>query len=162
MKTLEIIGDNHFQKWTKHRIAARGIVISEDEILLTYEKSTDIYNIPGGGAEANETLEECCAREIAEETGKTVTVSKEFLVMNEYYEEQLFETHFYICKVISEAEIKLSPREKKVGMISKWVNINEALSIFSKHQDYAATDEEKRGIYLREYTALNELVSNGE
>lgn len=47
-------------------------------------------------------------------------------------------------------------------MISKWLNINEALSIFSKHQDYAATDEEKRGIYLREYTALNELVSNGE
>ena len=55
MKTLEIIGDNHFEKWTKHRIAARGIVISEDKILLTYEKSTDIYNIPGGGAEANET-----------------------------------------------------------------------------------------------------------
>ena len=60
MKTLEIIGDNHFEKWTKHRIAARGIVISEDKILLTYEKSTDIYNIPGGGTEANETLEECC------------------------------------------------------------------------------------------------------
>lgn len=162
MKTLEIIGDNHFEKWTKHRIAARGIVISEDKILLTYEKSTDIYNIPGGGAEANETLEECCAREITEETGKIVTVSKEFLVMNEYYEEWLFETHFYVCKVISEASIKLSPREKKVGMISKWVNINEALSIFSKHQDYATTDEEKRGIYLREYAALNELVSNGE
>lgn len=47
-------------------------------------------------------------------------------------------------------------------MISKWLNINEALSIFSKHQDYADTAEEKRGVYLREYTALNELVSNGE
>ena len=68
------------------------------------------------------------------------------------------ETHFYVCKVIGEAEIKLSPREKKVGMISKWVNINEALAIFSKHQDYAAIDEEKRGIYLREYMALNELI----
>ena len=39
MKTLEIIGDNHFEKWTKHRIAARGIVISEDKILLLRRKA---------------------------------------------------------------------------------------------------------------------------
>lgn len=162
MKTLEIIGDNHFEKWTKRRIAARGIVISEEKILLSYEKSTDIYNIPGGGAEEGESIEECCAREIAEETGKTVSVCHKYLIINEYYEDWLLETHFYVCKVIGETEIKLTPREKKAGMISKWLNINEALSIFSKHQDYAAADEEKRGIYLREYTALNELLSNGK
>lgn len=162
MKTLEIIGDNHFEKWTKRRIASRGIVLSEEKILLSYEKSTDIYMIPGGGAEEGESLEECCSREIAEETGKTVSVCHKYLIINEYYEDWLLETHFYVCKVIGETEIKLTPSEKKAGMISKWLNIKEALSIFSRHQDYAATDEVKRSIYLREYTALYEFVSNGK
>lgn len=69
MKTLEIIGDNHFEAWTKQRVACRGIVISGEKALLSYEEKTDQYGIPGGGIEGEETLEECCAREIAEETG---------------------------------------------------------------------------------------------
>lgn len=35
MKTLEIIGDNHFEKWTKHRIAARGIKRRGDGSLVS-------------------------------------------------------------------------------------------------------------------------------
>lgn len=157
MKTIEIVGDNHFREWTKHRIAARGIVINGNDILLCYEKLNDIYNIPGGGVETNESPNECCIREIAEETGKLVTVENELLQINEYYEEWFFETHFFVCKVIGETELKLTDREKKVEMISKWLNLTEALSIFKKHQNYAEADEEKRGIYLREYTALREL-----
>ncbi len=158
MKIIEIVGDNHFPKWINHRIATRGIVVKGNDILLSYEKKTDTYNIPGGGIEPNESLTECCAREIAEETGKLITVKNEFLQINEYYEEWFFETHFFVCKVIGEAEINLSAREKKVEMTSKWLNLTEALSIFKKHQDYAETDEEKRGIYLREYTVLKEFA----
>ena len=33
--------------------------------------------------------------------------------------------------------------------------LEEAVEIFSKHQDYADTDEMKRGAYLREYNALS-------
>ncbi len=158
MKTIEIVGDNHFLKWTKHRIATRGIVVKGNDILLSYEKKTDTYNIPGGGIEPNESLTECCTREIAEETGQIVSVSEEFLKLCEYYEEWCFETHFFVCTAVGETETKLSPREKEVDMTSKWIDLDEALSIFSKHQDYATTNEEKRGIYLREYTALKEFA----
>ena len=34
------------------------------------------------------------------------------------------------------------------------ISLNEAVDIFSKHQDYADVDEMKRGAYLREYQAL--------
>ena len=34
----------------------------------------------------------------------------------------------------------------------------EALAIFSRHADYAAADEMRRGMYLREFTALSALV----
>ncbi len=32
--------------------------------------------------------------------------------------------------------------------------MEEAIEIFSRHEDYAASDEMRRGIYLREYNAL--------
>lgn len=159
MKTLEIIGDNHFEAWTKQRVACRGIVISGEKALLSYEEKTDQYGIPGGGIEGEETLEECCAREIAEETGIVVSVDEKYLIMNEFYEEWFFETHFFICKAIGETERKLTSREQKVRMLPKWVDIQDAIDIFSKYQEYAETNEEKRGIYLREYIALNELVN---
>lgn len=41
----------------------------------------------GGGLELDESLEECCVREILEETGYVVKPLEKFLVMNEYYEE---------------------------------------------------------------------------
>lgn len=157
MKILDIYGDNRFDIFTKTRTSCRGIVIKDDNILLTYEINTDIYNIPGGGLEANEDLQDCCIREIAEETGYKVEPTEEFFLTNEYYEEWLYISHYYICKCVGETERKLSPREIKVGMEPVWVPLNEAIEIFSKHQDYAATDEEKRGIYLREYNALRAL-----
>ncbi len=87
-----------------------------------------------------------------------VSVGAHFLTMNEYYEEWCFESRFYVCEVIGETEKKLTAREREVGLVSRWVDIQEALSIFSAHQMFAQMDEEKRGIYLREYTALSEFV----
>ena len=47
--------------------------------------------------------------------------------------------------------IAVSPEEGKV--------IVEGANIVSKHQKYAATNEEKRGAYLREYTAITEYLN---
>lgn len=158
MKTLDIYGDNRFDSYTKIREACRGIVIKDDKILLSYETKTNIYNIPGGGLEHNENYEKCCAREIAEETGFKVEVAQKYLLTNEYYEDWLFISHYFICNGVGTTERKLSAREIKVGMEPRWMPLQDAIEIFSKHQDYAATDEEKRGIYLREYNALRAYV----
>ena len=69
MKTIDIYGEKYFEQYTKLREACRGIVIRNDEILLTYEVNTDQWFIAGGGLENNEALEECVVRELAEETG---------------------------------------------------------------------------------------------
>ena len=37
------------------------------------------------------------------------------------------------------------------------IKYNVALEIFSHHNDYESTHEDKRGIYLREYTVLQSL-----
>ena len=86
METINIFGENRFETYTKTRKACRGIVISNGMILLTYEVNTDQWFIPGGGLESGESLEACCVRELAEETGCIVRPIYQYLMINEYYE----------------------------------------------------------------------------
>ena len=53
----------------------------------------------------------------------------------------------------------MTDREKEVGMEPRWIRVDRIIDIFSKHADYADTDEMRRGLYLREYTALTELIN---
>lgn len=155
MKTVHIYGDNRFERHTKVRAACRGIVIRDGKILLSYEANADQWMIPGGGIEAEESEEACCVRELAEETGFLVKPLQPYLEIHEYYEDWLYTSRYFICQVMGQAESKLTRREKEVGMEPRWIPLEEAVSIFSKHQDYA-DQEEKRGMYLREYLALTE------
>lgn len=158
MKTIDIYGENRFEEYTKVREACRGIVIKDGNILLSYEVNTDQWIIPGGGLEARESLEECCIRELAEETGCVVEVKEQFLTINEYYEEWFFISHYFICEQIGETERALTEREAEEGLEPRWLSLNEAIDIFSKHQDYADKNEMRRGAYLREYKALLQYI----
>ena len=153
MKVINIYGENRHENYTKVREACRGIVIENDKILLTYEVNTDQWFIPGGGVEEGESNECCCVRELAEETGYVVATNNHYLTINEYYEDWLFISHYYVCERIDETTRALTEREAMVGLEPRWICLNEALDIFSKHQDYA-DNEMKRGAYLREYKAL--------
>ena len=153
METINIYGANRFETFSKTREACRGIVISEDNILLTYEVNTDQYFLPGGGLEQGENLAECCIRELAEETGYQVEPRYQYLTINEYYEEWKFVSHYFVCAVTGETSRKLTEREAEVGLEPRWVPLDEAVEIFSKHNEYA-DNEMKRGAYQREHEAL--------
>ena len=162
MKIIDIYGDNRFETYTKTREACRGIVIRDGKILLTYEVNTDQWFIPGGGVEGTESLENCCVRELAEETGCVVEAEERFLTINEYYEEWFFVSHYYVCDYVGDTERTLTEREAEVGLEPRWIPLEEAIEIFSKHQEYAAENEMKRGAYLREYKALLTFVEKEE
>jgi len=153
MKKINIYGPNRFAEFTKIREACRGIVIRDGMILMTYEVNTDQWFIPGGGLEENETIRQCCVRELAEETGFVVEPLAHFATVNEYYEEWKFISHYFICEIVGSTQRLLTQREAEVGLEPRWIPLEEAIAVFSKHQDYAQ-DEMKRGSYLREYKAL--------
>jgi len=159
METIDIYGENHSEQYTKVREACRGIVIDNDRILLTYEVNTDQWFIPGGGLEQGESIEECCVRELAEETGCVVRADKQYLTINEHYEEWLFVSHYYICDYVGETERTLTEREIEVGLEPRWIPLEEAIKIFSKYQDYADENKMKKGAYYREYKALLNYVA---
>ena len=112
MKEIDILGANRFETYSKTRIGCRGIIVQNGKLLVSREEVSDYWMLPGGGLEKNETLTACCAREVLEETGYIVKPMEEFLIMNEYYEEYRYISHFFICKVIGQGEQKLTEVEK--------------------------------------------------
>ncbi len=162
MKTLEIVGENYFGRWDRTRTACRAIVVEDRRILLSYETATDQWMLPGGGLEAGESEIECCAREVAEETGLRICPSDCRLEIDEYYEGWKWVNRYFFGTVTGRCEAKPTEAERKAGMEARWLPVDEILDIFSRHASYADTDEMRRGMYLREYTALNELMKKGQ
>ncbi|MCR5121292.1 MAG: NUDIX domain-containing protein [Ruminococcus sp.] len=158
MKEIEIFGANRFETFTKTRSGSRAVVINNGKMLLSHETGSGWWLIPGGGLEENESPEECCVREVEEETGYIVSPVLKFLKIYEFYEEYRYISHYYVCEVTGHGQMALTEAEKKRGLEPQWLPLNEAIDIFSCHQKYADISEEKRGSYLREYTALSEYI----
>ena len=78
------------------RMRVRAIIIKDEELLSMYrEKEGRIfYTFPGGGAEENETEEQCVIREVEEEFGIVVKPVKKLYT----YENNISIEHFYLCE----------------------------------------------------------------
>ena len=163
-KIVEIVGDNYCGKWDKTRTACRGIIIRGSRLLLSYETVTGQWMLPGGGLEAGEEERECCIREVAEETGFLIHPTECVMEIDEYYGDFKWVNRYFFGEVTGETAMRLTEREKGVGMEPRWLPLDEIIRIFSGHASYADHDEMRRGMYLREYTALSKLcggVSSG-
>lgn len=158
MTKVEILGKNRFEAFSKTRGASRAVIVRDGTILLIHEADSDLWIVPGGGIEKDETPEKCCVREAEEETGNLVLPLQKFTTLFEYYEEYCYVTHYFICEVTGSGRMHLTEAEVHRGAEPKWIPLSEAMDIFSRHQSYADVSEEKRGIYLREYTALQEYL----
>ena len=154
MKTIDIVGQNYFGSYQKTRTACRAIIIKDDMILLSYEKNNDLYMLPGGGIEENETEIECVTREVEEETGYIIDTTECILEIDEYYEDVKYITKYFFGTIKGKGMMKLTPVEAKSGMEPTWMKLDEAICLFSEHETFRDSDEMKRGLYLREYSAL--------
>lgn len=160
VKTIVHRGDTAYETATKTRVGCRGLVIRNSKILICHElNSDDYYLIPGGGLKKNETLEECCIREIQEETGYVVKPIRHFLTMKEYYEEYEYIGHYFICEVIGETQQKLTAIEAERGVTPEWISPHKLLEIFSEYEKYSDTNTIKSRLYLRDFTALTEYLT---
>ena len=139
----------------KTRPAARGLVIKDGKILLTLEEYKDVYMSPGGKREEGESFEECCIREIEEESGYIAEIIKAFAVINEYCFDTCYEAHYFICEVKGQGECHRTPTEIDHGVTSRWMDIEKAIEIFSHYDEKT---EDHRSLYLREFTILNKYL----
>ena len=87
------------------------------------------------------------------------------LEIDEYYEDFKWVNRYFFGEVTGETAVHLTEREKEVGMEPRWLPLDEIIQIFSEHASFADSNEMRRGMYLREYTALSKLcggVSSGK
>lgn len=118
-KAIDIYGDNYLGITNHSREASRGIIVKNENIVLSHET---------------------------------------FLIVNECYGDWKFVSYYFECTVAGVTEQKPTNREMQVGAVPEWVAITDAMGIFSHYQEYAESNEERRGIYLREYKALAEFL----
>ena len=159
MKTVDILGADRFDNYTKTRDGSRAIIIHDGKILLTHESNSGWWLLPGGGIEQGESPADCVIREVEEETGLIVRLTEQFLTMHEYYEEYRYTGYFFVCEVTGKGQMRLTDVEKQRGVQPEWIPLQDAIELFSKHESYADISEEKRGSYQREHTALKEYMN---
>jgi len=58
------------------RIAVYALIFDDGRVLLAHRRDIDWWNLPGGGMEIGETVEEATCREVKEETGLEVQVER--------------------------------------------------------------------------------------
>ena len=58
------------------RIAVSALIFDGERVLLAHRRDIDWWNLPGGGMEGGETVDEALLREVAEETGVEVEIEQ--------------------------------------------------------------------------------------
>ena len=154
MNAIEIMGANMCDEYKRIRVACRAYIEQDGKLLVSQDVQLGIMLTPGGGLEGGESLEECCAREVAEEAGLIVEIGREAAQVTEYYGDFKYETHYFVCKIIGRCERRLTELEAEHGLVTKWVDKNVLAKVWSEYN--CCCIEEKRGSYLREYKALEE------
>ncbi|WP_102027403.1 NUDIX hydrolase [Salirhabdus sp. Marseille-P4669] len=84
---------------------AAGICINEqNELLMVLQGKPEerkSWSVPSGGLEKNETFEECCIREVEEETGYVVEIEKKVKIkkgMN-CYDPIPYQVHYFLVSL---------------------------------------------------------------
>lgn len=74
---------------------------AQSQLLMVLQGKPDekkTWSIPSGGVEKRETFEECCLRELKEETGDKGEIIRKIKVKNGRYEDigVTFEVHYFL------------------------------------------------------------------
>jgi A/G-specific adenine glycosylase len=106
-----------------HYHIGAAIIRKGNKLLITQRPEEGLlgglWEFPGGKQHADESLEECVAREIAEELGISIDVGKHFISVDHGYTHFTITLHCYDCRV-------RAGRIRKLGVADyRWVTVPE-------------------------------------
>src|SRR5690554_4668 len=119
-------------KTFKTRNTIRGVILSDDKILMLYSEKYDDYIFPGGGIKENETHKQCLKRELYEELGAKKVKVKDFVG---YIEEIRYgisgnnsvynqKSYYYICIIDEVGKPNFKGREQEDILEAQYINID--------------------------------------
>ncbi len=80
------------------RIGVFALIFGQGRILLGHRRDIDWWNLPGGGMEAGETVDEALCREVREETGLEVEIEQLVGVYSKPQKQEVVLT--FRCRVV--------------------------------------------------------------
>ena len=80
------------------RIGVYALIFKDNEILLALRRDIAWWNLPGGGLELDETVEEGVCREVREETGLLVAVERLVGVYSKPQKQEVVLT--FLCRIL--------------------------------------------------------------
>ncbi len=156
--SIESLDDSSFL-----RLAARGIILKGEDVLMLYTQRYDDYTLPGGGIDDGENQVEGLIRELTEETGaQNIRNVEAFGLYEEYrpwykgdFNIMQMRSYCYTCEIDDElGETRLEDYEVKNGMKAVWINVHEAI----KHNLDTIKNSEKKGMSIERETFLLSLI----
>ncbi len=156
---IEIFGDGLDRSQIQdqpRRTACRGVVVKDGRILIVHSPKLDIYTLPGGGREDGETLAQCVEREVREETGVVVTAGPEACVVIEYFNDSIWESHYFPCQPTgATVPPSLTEEERKTGCAASWIDLYDFLALL---ESYESTNPYGANILERELVGLMNTI----
>lgn len=145
MKNICAIHENDVYPYKKtepveyeDRLTVKAIVLdSEEKIGLVGNKQNSFLQLPGGGIDTGEDIEEGLKRECFEEIGCLVEILSEIGCIDDYRprDKKHCINYCYVVKAIGEKGTpNYTEKEIEIGMYTKWVSSQEAMDIFEKQK----------------------------
>ncbi|MCT4799562.1 NUDIX hydrolase [Exiguobacterium profundum] len=79
-------------------IGSAALCINEEkEVLLVKNRDIQQWSLPSGGLEDGETPEQCCRREVLEETGYRISVDQRLHIKRAIISNFQVETHYFLA-----------------------------------------------------------------
>lgn len=92
-------------KSSAFRIAARGLIVQDEQLLLV-SNDGEYWYLPGGQLEKEEDLPQCVEREVYEETGLVVSIGQLLHVLECMdVEANLHKVHFYFRAEVTRGQL---------------------------------------------------------
>lgn len=148
--------DNKAEIVFEDRLTGKAVVFdNENKMALVGTKVNSFYQLPGGGIDQGESIENGIIRECLEEIGCNVSLEHEIGEIDDYRnrDKKHCINYCYTARLIGDkGELTLTEDEEKNGLHVIWVPLDKAIGILEKE-----VEQVKRGEVTFYNTAFNIL-----
>ena len=133
-----------------HTIGVGAVVINENKLLVIKDCIRDVYRLPGGYIDNEESISVAAKREVLEETGVKIDIES-IISLAHSYPSAFDESNFYIVAVAKALSFGINISDTDEITEAKWIDIEEFFNtenIIEYNKEVVKIALEKKGLKI--------------